>query len=177
MKLNADFPFLPWCECGCLSLTLPPTYRLLPPIALVCPTESHLDIHVAILTISRAPLGNPSRLQGFICISLHVRKLSDFSQWFLWGGIIITMSPPFPSPSLKDFLAFPPGLFSSGACSVWHPVCTAHSRRRITQSRGVTAAEGIPAVVGQHLDPGGRQAGPGKGGQTRGGDADLPAHV
>lgn len=60
---------------------------------------------------------------------------------------------------------------------MWHPVCTANSRIRITQSPRVTSAEGIPAVVGQHLDPGGRHAGPGKGDQAREGEADLQDRV
>lgn len=69
------------------------------------------------------------------------------------------------------------GLLFSCARSMWHPVCTANSRIRLTQSLRVTAADGIPAAVGQHLDPGRRHAGPGKGDQTRGGDAALQAHV
>lgn len=51
LKLNADFPFLAWCECFCLSH--PPSYPLPSPIAFACPRESHLDINVAILTVSR----------------------------------------------------------------------------------------------------------------------------
>lgn len=101
LKLNAYFPFCAWCE-RCLSH--PPSYLLPSPAVYVCPRESHLDINVAILTLSRDLLLASILVHGVLLQSLCVRKSSDFSKWFLWGDISITIFPflqnqgCFPAP-------------------------------------------------------------------------------